>query len=311
MISTAIRYLLTIWVASVVVFLLLRVIPGDPAQIALGVTATPEALAAKRAQLGLDQPLIAQYWHWISGMCTGDFGKSLTSGTDLSPIIADRMQVSLILIGVAMALALIVAVPLGIWAALRARHVDGVAISAAAQIGIAIPSFLAAILLVSVFSVRLGWLPANGWVPPGYDFAAFAKRLILPAGALAAVQAAISLRYVRAAVLEIMGEDFLRTARAKGMTTWQAMRRHGLRNAAIPVLTVLGLQLSSLVVGAVVIERVFIIPGVGSLLLDSVVNRDLIAVQGIVMLLVLFTMLVNLLVDLATVLIDPRLRKKA
>ncbi|MDU0479286.1 ABC transporter permease [Staphylococcus chromogenes] len=311
MFRTIFRYLLTVWLATVAVFALLRVIPGDPAEIALGVTATPETLAAKRAQLGTDRPLLVQYWEWISGLFRGDFGVSLTSGSNLSPIILDRCQVSLILVSVSMFCAVLIAIPLGVWAALRARKADGIAISAAAQMGIAVPSFLAAILLVSVFSVQLGWLPANGWVPPGYDFVQFAKRLALPVGALAAVQAAISTRYVRAAVLEIISDDFLRTARAKGLTTMQALLRHGLRNAAIPVLTVLGVQLSSLVVGAVVIERVFSIPGLGSLLLDSVVNRDIIAVQTIVMLLVLFTLLVNMLVDVATLVIDPRLRKKS
>ncbi|AKK03657.1 ABC transporter permease [Corynebacterium epidermidicanis] len=311
MLKTLFRYVLTVWAASVVVFTLLRIIPGDPAEIALGVTATPETLAAKRAQLGTDQPLWNQYWDWILGLLRGDFGISLTSGAQLSPIITDRMQVSLIVVSLSMLVAVIVAIPLGMWAALRNRHADGIIISAVVQVGIAVPSFLAAILLVSVFSVNLGWLPANGWVPPGYDFGGFFKRLVLPVGALAAVQAAISTRYVRSAVLEIISDDFLRTARAKGLTTTQALVRHGMRNAAIPVLTVLGMQLSTLVVGAVVIERVFTIPGLGSLLLDSVVNRDIIAVQTIVMLLVLFTLLVNMLVDVATLIIDPRLRKKA
>lgn len=302
------RYAVTFLFASLIVFFLLRVIPGDPAEVALGVTATPEAVATKRAQLGLDQPLVQQYASWMSGIFRGDFGASLTSGKDISPLVIDRMQVSLILVVTAMVLSLVIAIPLGTWAALRARQWDGVAITAASQLGIAIPSFLAAILAVSVFSVRLGWLPANGWIPPDYSFSGFLSRLILPAGALAAVQGAIMTRYVRSAVLDILKDDFLRTARAKGLTKIQALRRHGLRNAALPVVTVAGLQLTSLVVGAVVIERVFTIPGLGSMLLDAVVGRDITTVQTIVMLLVLFTLLVNLAVDLAYTIIDPRTR---
>lgn len=302
------RYLATLALASGIVFLLLRVVPGDPAEVALGVTATPETVAAKRSQLGLDRPLMQQYLSWMGGIFRGDFGRSLTSGTEISPLVWDRMQVSLILVGAAMALSLVIALPLGTWAALRARSWDGVSITAASQVGIAIPSFLAAILAVSLFSVHWGILPANGWVPPNHSFSGFLSRLILPAGALAAVQGAIMTRYVRSAVLEILKDDFLRTARAKGLTTLQALRRHGLRNAALPVVTVAGLQLTSLVVGAVVIERVFALPGLGSMLLDAVVGRDITTVQTIVMLLVLFTVLVNIVVDIAHVLIDPRTR---
>lgn len=302
------RYAVTFFVASLIVFLLLRVVPGDPAEVALGVTATAEAVAAKRTQLGLDQPLPQQYVDWIGGLLVGDFGKSLTSGAEMSPLVWDRMQVSLILVLTAMVLSLIIAVPIGTWAALRSRNWDGALITAGSQIGIAVPSFLAAILAVSIFSVQLGWFPANGWIPPGYSFSGFLSRLILPAGALAAVQGAIMTRYVRSAVLDILRDDFIRTARAKGLTMIGALRRHGLRNAALPVVTVAGLQLTSLVVGAVVIERVFAIPGLGSMLLDAVVGRDITTVQTIVMLLVFFTLLVNLLVDVTYAVIDPRTR---
>ncbi|MFV8380694.1 ABC transporter permease [Corynebacterium hindlerae] len=308
MIRQAARYLSTFFFASVAVFLLLRVVPGDPAEVALGVSATPEAVAAKRTELGLDQPLLHQYVSWIGGILRGDFGVSLTSGAELTPLLWDRIQVSLILVATAMVLSLVVALPLGTWAALRTRSLDGVLITAASQVGIAIPSFLAAVLAVSLFSVQLGWFPANGWVPPGYSVAGFLSRLVLPAGALAAVQGAIMTRYVRSAVLDIMRDDFMRTARAKGLTTIGALRKHGLRNAALPVVTVAGLQLTSLVVGAVVIERVFTIPGLGSMLLDAVVGRDITTVQTIVMVLVMFTLLVNAAVDIAYTIIDPRTR---
>lgn len=299
---TVLRYTLTFVIASIIIFVLIRVIPGDPAAVALGITATPEAIAALQSQLGTDQPLFQQYFSWIGGMLTGDFGTSLSSGQDLSPIIFDRLQVSLILVGCSIVLSLLIAIPLG---ALSARR-GGVIVSGISQIGIAIPSFLAGILLVAVFAVGLGWLPANGWIPPSENFGGFLARLILPVLALTAVQAAILTRYVRSAVMDVMGQDFMRTARSKGMSFNRALIIHGLRNAALPVLTVTGLQLTTLIIGAVVIEQVFVIPGIGSMLLESVSNRDLIAVQSIVMLLVAFTLLVNLVVDLLYQVVDPR-----
>ncbi|AJE67987.1 ABC transporter permease [Corynebacterium glutamicum] len=299
---TVLRYTLTFVIASIIIFVLIRVIPGDPAAVALGITATPEAIAALQSQLGTDQPLFQQYFSWIGGMLTGDFGTSLSSGQDLSPIIFDRLQVSLILVGCSIVLSLLIASPLGVLSARR----GGVIVSGISQIGIAIPSFLAGILLVAVFAVGLGWLPANGWIPPSENFGGFLARLILPVLALTAVQAAILTRYIRSAVMDVMGQDFMRTARSKGMSFNRALIIHGLRNAALPVLTVTGLQLTTLVIGAVVIEQVFVIPGIGSMLLESVSNRDLIAVQSIVMLLVAFTLLVNLVVDLLYQVVDPR-----
>ena len=241
-------------------------------------------------------------------MLTGDFGLSMTSGKDISELVLDRLQVSLILVVCAIIVSLAIAIPMGSWAARRHRHADGIAITATSQVGIAIPSFLAGIVLVTVFAVKLGWVPANGWVPPNVSFTGFLSRLFLPVMALAAVQSAIMTRYVRSAVLNILSEDFIRTARAKGLTTKQALRRHGLRNAALPVVTVTGLQLATVVVGAVVIEKVFVLPGIGTMLLDAVTTRDLLTVQTIVMLLVAFTIIVNLVVDLLYVVLDPRIR---
>lgn len=305
------RYLVTLVVASIVIFIALRIVPGNPAEIALGVTATPDSVAALEKTMGLDRPLLSQYFSWVGGMLTGDFGTSLTSGKDISPLVADRLQVSLILVSASMVLALLLAVPLGVWAARRARHADGVAITALSQVGIAIPSFLAGVLLVAVFAIQLGWLPPNGWVVPNQDFSGFLARLVLPVFALGIVQAAIMTRYVRSAILDVMNEDFMRTARAKGLSVTQALWAHGLRNAALPVLTVTGLQMTSLLVGAVVIEKVFVIPGLGSMLLDSVTTRDLPTVQTIVMVLVLFAIVVNAAVDLAYTLVDPRTRRRA
>lgn len=302
------RYVLSLLAASLAIFVVMRLIPGDPARIALGTTATDEAVAELSRTLGTDRPLIAQYTGWIGGLLTGDFGVSLTTRAPVTELIVDRAQVSFILCAAAMALALLVAVPLGIFAATRYGRAEETAISAAAQLGVAVPSFLVGILLVAVFSVHLGWLPASGWVPPGVDVGAFLARLALPVVALSLVQAAIMTRYVRGAVLEVLAADHLRTARAVGLSRRQALVRHGLRSAALPVLTVAGVQLTTLIVGAVVIEQVFVLPGLGSMLLTAVANRDIPVVQTIVMLLVTVTLTVNLLVDIAYRLIDPRLR---
>ncbi len=302
-------FVVSLAVATVAVFAFMSVLPGDPAQVALGVNATPEALAQLRAEFGTDRPLLTQYVDWVSGLPAGDFGTSYVTGLVIGPQIVDRLLVTLWLVVTAMLVAVIVALPLGIVSAVRHRHVSGAALSAISQVGVAIPSFLAGILLITVFAVRLRWLPAGGWTPPAVDPARFLKGLILPALALGIVQAAVLTRYVRSAVLDILREDFLRTARAKGLGPYRALIRHGLRNAAIPVVTVLGLQLATLLIGAVVVERVFVIPGLGSLLLDGVADRDLLLVQGVVIVLVLAVLLVNYVVDILYTVIDPRLRK--
>ncbi|MCL1801033.1 MAG: ABC transporter permease [Promicromonosporaceae bacterium] len=295
-------------VASALIFLLLRVLPGDAATVALGVNATPDALAAWRAATGTDQPLLIQYATWLTGLARLDFGVSFVTGRPISPFVLDRTQVTLILVGLAMLIALLVAVPLGSLAALHRRNPLGVAITGASQLGMAIPGFLLGLLLVALFSVNLGWLPAGGWVPPAFGFAEFLRRVTLPALTLGVIQGAVLTRYVRSAVIEQLDLDYLRTARATGLTQVQALWRHGLRNAAIPVLTVSGLQTASMLIGAVVIERVFRVPGLGSLLVDAVGNRDLLTVQGIVMVLVAIIIVVNFLTELAYVAIDPRLR---
>lgn len=307
----AVKYVTTLFAASILIFFALRIVPGNPAEVALGVTATPEAVAQLSSSMGLDRPIVEQYFSWVGNMLRGDFGSSLLSSTDISTEVVDKLMVSLILVGLGMTTALCLAVPLGLWAARRADKADGVIIAALGQIGIAIPSFLAAILLITVFSVRLGWFPANGWVVPSSDFSGFVSRLILPVFSLGIVQAAIMSRYVRSAALEVMNADFMRTARAQGLSMGQALRRHGVRNAALPVLTVTGVQLATLLVGAVVIEKVFVIPGLGSMLLSAVSNRDLPTVQTIVMLLVVIAVVINAIVDLLYVIIDPRIRREA
>lgn len=309
--TNLVRFVATFVVATVLVFLVMRTVPGDPAQIALGVDATPELIAQTRAEFGTDRPQIVQYLEWARGLPFGEFGTSYVTHQNISPLVADRVQVSLILVILAMLVALIIAIPMGTLAAVKHRKASGALISAISQLAIAIPGFLAGILLVVVFALNLGWFPANGWTPPGQDFGQFLSRVALPVLALASVQAAILTRYVRSAVLEVMSEDYLRTARAKGLSPLSALLKHGLRNAAIPVLTVTSVQLAALIIGAVVIERVFVIPGLGSMLLDAVGNRDLLTVQSVVMVLVGITLVINLLVDVFYTVLDPRIRKSA
>lgn len=300
------KFVVTLFAASIAIFLLMRAVPGNPARVALGVNATDDAVAELTTALGLDRPLLAQYFDWVGGLLSGDFGTSLASQQDITPLVADRAQVSLILVGLAILLALAGAVPIGMWLA----RTGNTFVSALTQIGIAIPSFLVGIIMVAFFAVRLGWLPANGWIPPDQDFGGFIARLIMPVISLALVQGAMLTRYVRSSIVDVMDQDYIRTARALGLSHAEALRRHGLRNAALPVLTVTGLQLTTLIVGAVVIESVFVIPGLGSMLLDAVSNRDLTTVQTLVMLLVFFTLAINLATDLAYRVIDPRLKEK-
>ena len=304
-------FLASLVVSSIIVFAFMAVLPGDPARVALGVNASESAVQQMQQQFGLDRSLVVQYLDWVHGMVTFDLGTSYISRAPIGPQVADRLLVTLWLVVTAMVIAVVLAIPTGTLMAVRHRKVSGVVLSALSQIGMAVPAFLAGILLITVFAVQLGWLPANGWTPPAEDPAMFLEQLVLPAVSLGIVQAAVLTRYVRSAVLDVLREDYLRTARAKGLRPAQALRRHGLRNAAVPVVTVLALQLATLLIGAVVVERVFVIPGLGSLLLDSVSNRDLIMVQDVVMILVVAVLFVNFLVDLLYTVIDPRLRTAA
>ena len=297
------RFALLLAAASLIIFLLLRAVPGDPARVALGVAATEDDVAELARQLGTDRPLVTQYFSWVTGMLTGDFGISMASGTPLGPQLAERAGVSLMLTLTAMAVSVCIAVPLGVYLARRRGHADAAIVDGLTQVGIVVPSFLVGILAVALFSVRLGWLPANGWGTPTHA--------VLPVVALTLVQASILTRYVRAAIAEELEKDYVRTARASGASISTALARHALRNAALPVLTVTGVQLSALIVGAVVIERVFAILGLGSMLLDAVGNRDLTQVQSVMMCIVAFTLLVNLAVDVSYAAIDPRTRRRA
>ncbi len=301
-------FALTLVLASIAVFAVLAVLPGDPAQVAAGTQATPEQVAALREEYGLTGSVPERYASWLGDLVTGDLGTTFVSKRSIATEIGTRLQVTLPLVAMAMVLAVAVAIPLGVLAAMGHRRLSGTVVSGLSQLGIAVPAFWAGLMLITLVAVRWGWLPAGGFTPWGESGWDAFRSLLLPAISLAIVQAAILTRYVRSAVLEVMREDFIRTARAKGLTRATALRRHGLRNAAIPVVTVLGLQLTALLVGAVVVENVFTLPGLGKQLLDGINSRELVLVLDIVMLLVLVALVVNLLVDLLYLAIDPRLR---
>lgn len=297
-------------VASIVIFAVVEVIPGDPAAFMLGVNARPDTIAALRAEMGLDEPLVARYAAWVGGMVQGDFGMSWTYKTPVATLIADRIWVSLPLAIYALALSTLVAFPAGIYAASRRGGAGDTAIMGATQLGVAIPNFWFAMILVLVFAINLRWFSAGGF--PGWaDPWAAIKALTLPAIALALPQAAILARVMRSSLLDMLGEDFMRTARAKGLTRRQALWRHALRNALIPVLTIIGLQFSFLLAGAIIIEQVFFLPGLGRLIFQAISARDLIVVESVVMLLVFTVIMVNFIVDLTYAAVDPRLRARA
>lgn len=299
----------TLIATSLIVFLVMAVLPGDPAQIMLGIGAQDDTVAALRSKLGLDKPLIQQYVLWMAGLFTGDFGQSYTYSRPVSGLIGERVLVSLPLAIFAILLSTAIAIPCGVLAAARHNRLTDVGVSALAQVGIAIPNFWFAMLLILLFAVTLGWFPAGGFAGWDAGVVAALRSLLLPAVALALPQAAILTRVTRSAVLEVLGEDHVRTARAKGLTRGSALRRHALRNALIPVVTIMGLQFSFLLAGTIVIENVFYLPGLGRLLFQAIAQRDLIVVQSLVVLLAGAVVFVNFVVDLAYLAIDPRLRK--
>jgi len=294
--------------ASIVIFGVIEVIPGDPAAFMLGVSATDDAVAALRAELGLEGSVTTRYFSWVGGMLVGDFGTSYTYRVPVSDLVLARLQVSLPLTLYALALSTTVAIPVGMVAAARRGGTADYGIMAATQLGIAVPNFWFAMLLVLVFSIGLGWFGAGGF--PGWEagFWTGVKALTLPAVALALPQASILARIMRSGLLEVLGQDYMRTARAKGLSDRQAVVRHGLRNALIPVMTILGLQFSFLLAGAIIIENVFFLPGLGRLIFQGIIQRDLIVVESVVMLLVFAVIMVTYLVDLTYAAIDPRLR---
>ena len=294
------------------IFAALGILPGNAAEVRLGATATPEAVKALSEQLGLNRPPTERYLRWVGGMLLhGDLGLSVSYDTPVSELIGERLVVTAPLAVLGMTLTTVLALALGLYAASRHNQLGDVGVMAASQVGIAVPNFWFAILLVLLFAVKLQWFSAGGFPGWGDDLWQGLKALILPAVSLAVVQAAILARITRSAVLDVLREDFVRTARAKGLSQRAVLWRHVLRNALVPVLTVMGLQFANLVTGTIVVEQVFSLPGLGRLIFQAISNRDVLLVQGIVMLLAATVIVINFVVDVLYAVIDPRLKVHA
>ncbi len=298
-------------VASAVIFGALRILPGDVAQMIAGTEGTPAQVAAIRAELGLDRPLAQQYVEWIGGVLSGDLGNSLLTGASVGSELAAKAQVTIPLGVLSLVIALALAVPLGIVSAIRRGRPSGTALTVVAQLLAAVPVVWAGLMLVVVFAIVLGWLPAQGFPRAGWDDPAAAIRaLLLPALTIGIVEGAMLMRFVRSATLQATGEDFVRTAASKGLTRSQALVRHGLPAVGLSIVTVLGIQIAGIVVGAVVIEQVFTLPGIGRMLVSDVGERDLVMVQGELLVLTGFVLIVGFLIDLAHHVVDPRQRER-
>jgi peptide/nickel transport system permease protein len=303
--------LISLAIASLVIFATIEVAPGDPAFFMLGINAQEDTLAALRVELGLDKSKLQRYWAWITGMIHGDFGTSYQYRTPISGMISARLWVSLPLALYALVISVLIAFPVGIYAATKRGKKGDLMVMGATQFGLAIPNFWFAMMLVLIFAINLRWFSAGGFT--SWDKGVFSalKSLTLPALALALPQAAILARVMRSALLDVLSEDFIRTARAKGLSRRQTIQYHGLRNAMIPVLTILGLQLSFLLAGGIIIEQVFYLPGLGRLIFQSISARDLIVVESVTMLLVFAVIIINFIIDLAYAIVDPRLRARS
>jgi peptide/nickel transport system permease protein len=312
LIKRLITFFITLAAASVLVFAALELLPGNAAQVILGDTATPESIKALEVKLGLDQPALKRYGRWVIGLLSGQTAISTSYDTPTATLIADRMLVSLPLAVMAMFFTVAIAISAGIYAASRHNTAGDIGTMAVSQFGMAIPNFWLAIMLILLFAVQLQWVSAGGF--PGWTeddgggIREAIKALLLPALSLAAIQAAILTRVTRSSVLEVLREDFVRTARAKGLSKRAVLWKHVLRNAMIPVITIIGLQFGNLITGAIVVENVFVLPGIGRLVFQAIANRDLIVVRDVVMLLAATVILISFIVDLLYALIDPRLK---
>lgn len=299
--------LLTLFLISLVTFVVVQVVPGDPAQLILGTEAPLEALANLRAQLGLDRPLPLQYLSWLGGILRGDLGVSLRHGRPVAALIAERLPVTLSLATLSLALAVLLAVPLGVLAAIRQHSALDYGVLVFAQAGLALPSFWIGILLILLFALSWRLLPSGGYVPWGESPLETLRTLAMPVLALGLPVAGVLARLVRASMLEELARDHIRTARAKGLSEAQVIVRHALRNALIPTVTILGLQLGFLLGGSIIIEQVFALPGLGRLVLFAINNRDLPLIQGLVLFIAALVVVINFLVDMAYTWLDPRI----
>ncbi|MGO4438293.1 ABC transporter permease [Rhizobium sp. RAF56] len=300
----------TLLAVSLLIFAVMAILPGDPASIMLGTSASPETLAALRHEMGLDRPLLLRYLAWLAGALSGDLGQSSTYGVPVAGLIIERLAVTLPLALLAIVLSVLIALPLGVAAAARRNGLADIVASFISQISIAVPGFWVALLLILLFSTTLGWMPAGGF--PGWNegIVPAMKALALPAVALALPQAGVLTRVTRTAVLEVLHEDFIRTARAKGLSRRNVLWSHVVPNALVPILTILGLQFTFLIAGAVLIENVFNLPGLGRLAYQALSQRDVVVMQDVVLFFAGLVIVMNFLVDLSYLAIDPRLREK-
>lgn len=299
---------ITLLFVSLLVFVVVRVLPGDPALLIMGTEGNPEAAARLREALGLDRPLVVQYLEWLGGAVRGDLGTSIQYDVPVGRLILSRLPVTLPLTALAACFMILAALPAGLYAATRHRRTGDYVTMIVSQLGIAVPAFWLGLLLILLFSVRLGWFQSGGFAGWQDGLGPGVRSLLLPAFALGFFQAAVLVRATRSAVLDVMREDYVRTARAKGVRELAVLAKHTLRNAMIPIVTVAGLQLGQLVAGSIVLESVFALPGLGRLALGAITARDLPVVQGVALFVASAIVVINFLVDLAYLLFDPRIR---
>lgn len=293
---------------AIITFSLVHIAPGDPAAVIAGDFGNPEDIERVRKQLGLDKPILQQFWIWLSHVARGDLGSSIFSRYDVTHLIAQRLQPTIVIALTAEILAVLIAVPLGVLAAWKANSLIDRAVMLFAVLGFSIPVFWLAYNMIFLFAVRLEWLPAVGYEPISNGIVPWLKSITLPSIAISVIFAALIARMTRTTMLEILREDYIRTARAKGLGDRLVLLRHALKNASVPVVTVIGLGLAGLIGGLVVTETVFAIPGLGRLIVEAVLRRDYPVIQGVMMLVTLVYVLVNLIVDISYAYLDPRIR---
>ncbi len=293
---------------SWVIFAVLMIIPSDPAQIVLGIHATPETLQALRHKMGLDRPILIQYLTYMRNLLKGDLGRSITYDLPIHSLILSRLRVTVPLAVLSLAFAILLSIPTGIYSALHRNQIGDYGVMILSQIGLAVPAFWAGILLILLFAVTLHWFPAGGfesWIPNPLQAL---KSLLLPALSLGFVRAAVLTRMTRSSMLEVLGEDYIRTARSKGLSKRRVIYKHAFRNAIIPVITIVGLQAGDLLAGAIIIENVFHLPGVGKLVFEAIGQRDLPVIQGVVLFIATLIVVINFVIDVAYRYLDPRIR---
>jgi peptide/nickel transport system permease protein len=308
LIKRSIVLVLTLVLVSIVIFAVMRIIPGDPAQIILGLQATPEAVAALREQLGLDRPLTVQYLSWIRALARGDMGMSINYGVPIADLVIQRLAVTGPLTLIAVVFSVVISIPMGIYAATHHNRAGDYGVMLFSQIGLAIPAFWAGLLLILLFAVHLHWFASGGFPGWSKSFWGSMQSLLLPAIALGLIRAAVLARLTRSSLLEVLREDYVQTARSKGLGERVVIYKHAFRNAIIPVLTILGLQIGQLMAGAIIIEQVFFLPGLGRLVYLAINQRDLPVVQTVVLFIACVIVIVNFVVDLTYAFLDPRIR---